>query len=212
MLTDTFSNRLKTALDIRGIKPSEICERTKLDKSLISQYLSGKFKAKQNTLSLLAEKLNVSETWLMGYDVPIFRNIIENKNIEAIKIPILGKISAGVPILAEESFEGYALAPAVQIKSDREYFYLRVKGDSMNLKIPEDSIVLVEQTNEIANGDIGIIAVNGYEATIKKYRKENNLVILEPMSNNSKHNIQIYNTCDTEIHILGKVISFQGNI
>ena len=70
MLNDTFSNRLQKALDINSMKPSTLAEKTKIDKSLISNYLSGNYKAKQDKLSLLAEALNVSETWLMGYDVP----------------------------------------------------------------------------------------------------------------------------------------------
>ena len=70
MLNDTFSNRLQKALDMNSMKPSTLAEKTKIDKSLISNYLSGNYKAKQDKLSLLAEALNVSETWLMGYDVP----------------------------------------------------------------------------------------------------------------------------------------------
>lgn len=74
MLNDTFSNRLQKALDMNNMKPSTLAEKTKIDKSLISNYLSGNYKAKQDKLSLLAEALNVSETWLMGYDVPVEDN------------------------------------------------------------------------------------------------------------------------------------------
>lgn len=70
MLNDTFSNRLQKALNMSNMKPATLAEKTGIDKSLISNYLSGKYKAKQDKLSLLAAALNVSETWLMGYDVP----------------------------------------------------------------------------------------------------------------------------------------------
>lgn len=213
-LIDTFSNRLNKAILLRNIKPIELSKKTGIDKSKISSYMSGRYKAKQDGIYLLAEALNVSEAWLMGLDVPMDRNIKSpvSNSIEALKVPVLGKISAGVPILAEESFEGYALAPAIDIKKGRKYFYLRVNGDSMNLKFPEGSIILVEKTTELSNGDIGIIAINGYEATIKKYRRENNLVILEPMSNNPIHNVQIYDITNTPIHIIGKAISYQGKV
>ena len=71
MLNDTFSNRLQKALTMNNMKPSMLAEKTGIDKSLISNYLSGNYKAKQDKLSLIAETLDVSETWLMGYDVPI---------------------------------------------------------------------------------------------------------------------------------------------
>ena len=74
MLNDTFSNRLQKALDMNNMKPSILAEKTGIDKSLISNYLSGNYKAKQDKLSLLAEALHVSETWLMGYDVPVEDN------------------------------------------------------------------------------------------------------------------------------------------
>lgn len=69
MLADTFANRLKKALDRNNMTQSQLAKITNIDKSLISNYLSGNYNAKQDKLSLLADALNVNETWLMGYDV-----------------------------------------------------------------------------------------------------------------------------------------------
>jgi len=71
MLVDTFANRLQIAMNRKGLKQSELAEKAKLDKSLISNYLSGNYNAKQDKLSILANVLDVTETWLMGYDVPM---------------------------------------------------------------------------------------------------------------------------------------------
>lgn len=65
------AERLTTALNIRKMKQSELCEKTKIPKSAMSQYISGAFEPKQDRLYLMANALNVSEVWLMGYDVPI---------------------------------------------------------------------------------------------------------------------------------------------
>lgn len=67
------SERIATALSIRNMKQSELCERTKIPKSAISQYISGAFEPKQDRIYLIAKTLNVSEAWLMGYDVPMDR-------------------------------------------------------------------------------------------------------------------------------------------
>lgn len=70
----TCGERIKRALYIRGMKQSELCQATKIPKSAISQYISGAFEPKQDRIYLIAKALNVSEAWLMGYDVPMERD------------------------------------------------------------------------------------------------------------------------------------------
>lgn len=67
----TCGNRIKQALRIRGMKQAELCGITKIPKSAISQYISGAFEPKQDRVYLIAQALNVSEAWLMGFDVPM---------------------------------------------------------------------------------------------------------------------------------------------
>jgi transcriptional regulator with XRE-family HTH domain len=69
------AERIATALSIRSMKQAELCDRTKIPKSAISQYISGAFEPKQDRIYLIANALNVSEAWLMGYDVPMEREI-----------------------------------------------------------------------------------------------------------------------------------------
>lgn len=71
MKQDTFANRLKKAMDMNGFKQIDLVNKTKLDKSLINKYLNGISEAGNDKLTLLSDVLNVSEPWLMGYDVPI---------------------------------------------------------------------------------------------------------------------------------------------
>lgn len=72
---DTFAQRLRMALDIRGIKASDLSRATGITKATISRYLSGNFEAGSDRLSEIAKALNVSEVWLMGYDTPIEREV-----------------------------------------------------------------------------------------------------------------------------------------
>lgn len=69
----TCADRIKEALTIKGLKQSDLCRLTGIPKSAISQYISGAFEPKQDRVYLLSKALNVSETWLMGLDVPIER-------------------------------------------------------------------------------------------------------------------------------------------
>ena len=68
------SERIAEALSIRKMKQVELCEKTNIPKSAISQYIKGSFEPKQDRIFLLAQALNVNEAWLMGYDVPMERN------------------------------------------------------------------------------------------------------------------------------------------
>lgn len=79
-IKDTFANRLQKAINLSGLKPIEVANKAGLDKSLISCYLSGKYKAGEDNLTKLANVLNVSEAWLEGYDVDM-KNSIQMDNI-----------------------------------------------------------------------------------------------------------------------------------
>lgn len=185
-------------------------------KSTIYRYMNGEMSPKITTIKYLAEYFNVNEIWLMGYDVPMERQKVESNVFPTTdipeKVPVVGKISAGLPILATENIEGYEFAPSSQIKKGYTYFYLRVQGDSMNLKFNEGDIVLIQRQDTLENDEIGAILVDGNDATVKKYKFENGLVILEPMSTNPENTVQIYNPKKINIQIIGKVISYQGKV
>ena len=70
-VTESCSTRIKKALSIRGMKQSELCEKTKIPKSAISEYISGAYEPKQDRLFLIAQALEVDPVWLMGFDVPM---------------------------------------------------------------------------------------------------------------------------------------------
>ena len=192
-LVDTFSNRLNKAMIIRDIKASALSEKTGISKSSLSEYLSGKYEAKQNGIYLLAKALNVSEAWLMGLDVPMTRNDDDTlKKIGAIplsgenmvKIPILGTVKAGYDYLAEENIIGTIKVNMDLVKDGSEYFALKVKGDSMQPILYEDDVVIIKRQNDCEDGQIAVVLINGEEGTIKKVKKSSNGIWLQPFNNN----------------------------
>ena len=70
MKKTTFSKRLRAIIEEKNLRQIDLCQKTGIGKSAMSQYLRGSFEPKQQNLHALAEALNVSEAWLMGYDVP----------------------------------------------------------------------------------------------------------------------------------------------
>lgn len=70
-ISEPCSVRIKKALSIRGMKQSELCEKTKIPKSALSEYISGAYEPKQDRIFLIAQALSVDPVWLMGFDVPM---------------------------------------------------------------------------------------------------------------------------------------------
>ena len=213
-----FSKRFSDLIKNSSIDVSTLAKMIGIkSQSTIYRYMNADMSPKISTVKYIAEIYNVNPVWLMGYDVPMERNLKTDSNVfpvndSPIKIAVLGKISAGLPLLAVENIEGYEYAPSSYIKDDFEYFYLRVQGDSMNLKFNEGDIVLVQKQETLENDEIGVILVDSMDATVKKYKSENGLVVLEPMSTNPENTVQIYDPKKIDIKIIGKVISYQGKI
>lgn len=189
-LIDTFANRLKTAIRIRDIKPVELSEKTGIDKSKISSYMSGRYKAKQDGVYLLAKALDVNEAWLMGLDVPmertttdIFQKIgaIPLSEIKTVKIPILGKIKAGYDYLAQENIIDY-IAFKVDGADKENYYALNVVGDSMEPLFDDGDTVIVHKQDDFENGQNCVVLINGNEATVKKVYKEDNGIKLKAVN------------------------------
>ena len=83
---DTCSQRISKALSIRNMKQTELCRITDIPKSSLSLYLSGAYEPKQDRIHLISKALNVSEAWLMGYDVPMERTDSQKKNDQLVEL------------------------------------------------------------------------------------------------------------------------------
>lgn len=213
--TNEIKDRLQRGLHIRNISPKELSDMTGIPKSSISQYMSGYAKPKQDRIYLISKALNISPTWLLGYDVEIsedtsnfetFDNIFK---IEKIKLPLLGNIACGEPIYADEDRESYVMV-GTDINAD---FCLQCKGDSMiNARIYDGDIVFIKKQDIVNNGEIAVVIIDD-EATLKRfyYYKEQNMVILKP-ENPKYEDIILTGDQLEKVKVLGKAIAFQSPI
>lgn len=215
-MNEEFSNRLEKAMRIRNIKATELSEKAHVPKSAISQYLSGLYEAKPKSIFKLATALNVSEAWLMGLDVPMEKDTLHLEepsepysyiSSQFYMCPVYGRISAGQPNWAEECTEGrIPLAPTLMnIVNPEECFFLIVNGESMNKEIKNGSYALIRKTDFVENGEIAVVLINRNDATLKKFSKQGDLIVLEPMSTDPSFTTQVYGK-DTDIKVIGKYI------
>lgn len=94
-----------------------------------------------------------------------------------------GTVKAGYDYLAQENWIG-TIDIDKKLAETGEFFSLKVTGDSMYPVLVEDDIVVVKKQNDFENGDIVVAIVNGDEATIKKGKKGNNSILLQPINSN----------------------------
>lgn len=177
-----------------------------------NQYETGKREPDLATLSRIANYLGTSVDYLMGISSSPNPGASLEELIEAIGgqdlgeiplVPIIGTVRAGYGGIAFEDVTGYEPA---DVRSVDDYFYLRVKGDSMEPRIHEGDLALVRKQDYAENGDLAVVVINGNEGTLKKVIKSGGSVILQPF--NSDYAPQIYTgEAINEVHIVGKVIS-----
>ena len=205
--------RLKETRIERGYTQEELGKALGINKSTVQRYETGKIiKLKLPVIEAFAKYLYVNPAWL------VFKSDVKEPssglsslpedampyNPKVHKIPILGKISAGLPLYADEHIEDYTYT---ELNGGAEYFALRVKGDSMNAaKINDGDILIIRRQEKVENGEIAVVMVNKENATVKRFKKDKNIVQLIPQSFNPEHNIQIYDLKSDEIRILGKVV------
>lgn len=192
MKTSNTRLRLTQLMNERGLKQVHIldlaepfCKKydVKLNKSDISQYLSGKATPNQDKLVVLSMALNVSEAWLMGYDVPMARTHSTNDiNPASAIVHIYGTIPAGVPMECIEDILDTEEIPEDMLKGGKQFFGLRVKGDSMFPDYLDGDTLIIEKTEDCESGDDCVVMVNGNDGTFKRVFKNETGIILQPLN------------------------------
>lgn len=137
-------------------------------------------------------------------------DIVENVNYKSTQYymcPVYGQISAGQPNWAEECIEGrLPIDPELMgIVNPEEHFFLRVNGESMNNVVKNGAFALIHRQDIVDDGEIAVVLVNGYDATLKRFTQKGDVVILEPDSKDDSFKIQVYDKTTT-IKILGKYV------
>jgi len=206
---DTIGKRMRLARINKEKTLEDIAKAVGVSRQTIQRYESGVIgNIPSDKIEGIAKALNVTPGYLMGWeqppDIPDFPNIFP---IETKKVPLLGKIAAGQPVMAEECFDSYVQC-GTDIHAD---FCLRVQGDSMiNARIYDGDIVFIHKQPEVENGEIAAVAIDD-AVTLKRVYMSDNFVELR--AENPKYKPMVFNQSNClNFRILGKAIAFQGDI
>ncbi|MCX8094522.1 MAG: transcriptional repressor LexA [Candidatus Goldbacteria bacterium] len=184
--TRTIYRRLKS----KDIPAFKFGGQWRFKKQDIDMWIKKRYSSKEPSIDIVAENIKIDAE-------------------QTVQVPVVGKASCGKPILAEENIESTIPVSTKIARPPYKYFFLRAKGDSMNLAgINDGDLVLVRQQQTAQNKDI-VVALIDDEATIKEYNIMDDKVILKPKSDNPVHKPIIVTR---DLKIQGIVVSTISNI
>lgn len=202
---------LSTILKIRrkelGLTLAQIADRMDVTEATVQRWESGNIKSvRHEKIAKLAEILQISPASLMGWEESSAPdNIIPVPEMR--RIPLIGTIACGQPILADEHIEAYVDVPR-NIKAD---YALTCKGDSMiNARIFPGDIVYIRQQEQVENGEIAAVLIDN-EATLKRVRLYDDHIVLEP-ENPQYRPLSYWGEEMNHLRILGKAVAFTSSI
>ena len=204
-----LGNKQVMAKNISRLMKENNIDRKKLSNDLkvkyttLSDWINAKTYPRIDKIELLADYFNVTKADLVEDKE---KQVLETLPVK--KIPVVSKISAGLPIYSEENLIDYIYFATNKLNSDKEEFGLKVSGDSMDKIFQDGDIVVVEKDSIVENGQLGVVMINGYNATVKRIRYNGDQVILIPESNKTNHYPQVYGKND-EVKIIGRVVASQ---
>lgn len=214
-----FSERLKQLRAEAGLSQSDMGKIIKISKSSVNMYERGEREPGLDTLEAIADHFNVDMDYLLGktetrrkYD---FSSLTLHES--AVRIPVYGKVAAGIPIAAVTDFssedpDDWEEIPAQMARSG-EYIALRIDGDSMEPRIRKGDVVIVRLQEQVESGDIAIVFVNGDDAVCKRVRWTDAGLTL--ISSNPSYEPLFFTPAEVEslpVRFLGKVVELRGKL
>lgn len=194
----------------RNISPSAAAEEMGFHRSDVTRWSKGS-QPRQATIQKVADYFGVSVSALLSEEKAYTH---KSERSDAVKIPVLGTVPAGIPIEAIEDIMDWEEIPASMCHGEKEYFALQIKGDSMWPDYLPGDVVIVRKTPDCESGDDCIVYVNGYDATLKQVKKgdDGSLSIIPRNQNYSPRTYTPEEVQSIPVSIAGVVVELRRKI
>lgn len=202
----------------RGLTQKELASRVGVSEATISRWESGEIKnMKRKFVGALADALGVSPLLFMDWPNGSAEADISSAPAASLRkgnrIPVLGRVAAGIPIEAVQDIEDYEDIPAAW-GDPREYFALKIQGHSMEPRICDGDIVIAQKMPDVDSGNVAVVLVDGEDATVKQVKKSDEGITLIGW-NPAVYPPQFYTWAEVKrlpVQILGLVKEVRGKI
>lgn len=203
----SFSELLKQCRKKQGLSQAELAAKLGVTQQAVGKWESGKSSPDPSTVARIAGILGTTADYLLGLYRPAAA-LTETESrffggyAESL-IPVIGTVKAGYGALAFEEDYGKEYA---RVKDPANYFYLVVRGDSMEPRIQDGDLALVHRQDTLESGDLGVIIYGDEgEGTLKRYIQRGNCVVLQPFNPNYSE-LVIKGEDLNQLHIAGRVV------
>ena len=205
-----MAENIKYYMDLNNKSRNDMCEALGFKYSTFTDWVNGKKYPRIDKIEMIANYFGIEKSDLVEKrDKALPEGAIPYVPEPMVNVPLVGSVNCGTPLFAEDNIEGYIPTPESDLQTGETYFWLRAKGDSMiNAGIHHGDLLLIRQQADVDNGDIAVVAVNGDEATLKRVKKQENALILQP--ENPACEPKIFVGKDMEnIHIRGRLMQLR---
>ena len=200
---NVFADNLQYYMRINHVERQDVCKALGFKYSTFSEWCNANKYPRIDKIEALAQFFRIEKS-----------DLIEKRKLShrstGVKIPVLGYVRAGIPIEAVEEILDFEEISA-DMAAKGEHFALSVKGDSMEPRIKNGDVVIVEKRETVENGDVAVILINGNDATIKKfYRTETGIKLI---ANNPIYDPIYFSPSEAEklpVRIIGKVVELRA--
>lgn len=199
-----LSDNIKKFMEQHGVERAKMADDLNVKYTTLTDWINGNTYPRIGSIEKIANYFNVEKSDLIesrpSNVIPITKTV---------KIPLLGEIACGDPILAEENIEEYIDEPVNYLPSGN-CFYLRAKGESMKPTIPNGSKVLIRQQDDVEDDEIAaVLLTDDNEATLKRIKRVNGVMFLMPDNTEFK---PIIISPENPARILGKAIRYTSEL
>ena len=195
-----FSQQIKSLRKEHKLSQSRLARDLQVTQQAVGKWETGKSTPDSDTLRKIAEYFGTSVDFLLGVNKTI-KNAVSGFDPD-FAIPIIGTVKAGYNSFAFNDDYGVEYA---NVRDPENYFYLIVKGDSMEPRIKDGDLALVHKQSTLNDGDLGVIVYGDNEGTLKRFVKKGNMIILQPF--NPEYEAKVITGEDlNNVYIAGKVV------
>ena len=196
----TMGEYIKEMRKKKGMSQEELGELVGVNRAAVNKWEKGRVEnIKRSTIAKLAEVFGVSPADLMCWEDS------QAKYSRAIRIPVYGRIPAGIPLDAITDILDWEEISPDMVADGSEYIALKVTGTSMYPKYMDGDVLIIRIQPDCETGQDAVVYVNGYEATLKKVLKKVDCIVLQPLNPEYEPMIYDYNDELNPVTILGVV-------
>lgn len=200
-----ISKRIQQVLDKHDMTQSDLAKILDVSESTVGKWILMKSIPRMGIIQKLSDYFNVPKSYFLEESPP--------RHAKGVRIPVLGRVAAGIPIEAITDVDDWEEIPESMAKTG-EYFALRITGNSMEPRMLDGDVVIVKRQSDVDNGDVAVVLVNGNDATVKQITKSEtgltligwNLAVYTPRTYNKEECREL------PVSILGKVVEIRGKL